>query len=383
MHISIEKNYLLESLQLVSKAISQRTTIPILNGIKLNTNEEELILTASDTEITIQSTLSIYENENKMINIYKKGSIVLPAKFLIEIVRKLPTNQLTIEVSEQFETTITSGSTIIQIMGLDAEEYPPITRIENEDKVIKIPSELLKLFIKETIFSISTNEATPVLTGVLCHVVNQHFSFIACDRHRLSRKKVNIALNNQFDTSQIVIPGRTLNELNKILPDDSSHILMILSDNQILFKLEQKSVVFYSTLISGTYPDTSKLIPMSFQSEMILQTKEFTEAIERAYLLSREDKSNIVKLIMNEDDTIELTSASQKLGKIKEDLQTISMNGEKLKISFNSKYMLDALKVIESDSVLLGFTGSMHPIIIKPENDEDMIQLILPYRTTN
>jgi DNA polymerase-3 subunit beta len=187
------------------------------------------------------------------------------------------------------------------------------------------------------------------------------------------------AEDQQFNN--IVISGKTLNELNKILPEQNSLVDIVVSDNQVLFKLQK--ILFYSRILDGTYPDTSKLIPQTFQTEMIVNAKLLTDAIDRAYLLSREDKTNIVKMIMKEDKTIEISSSSSELGKVTENIETTFISGELLRISFNSKYMLDALKVLDSDFIRLGFTGAMSPIIIQPEDGINLLQLILPYRTTN
>jgi DNA polymerase-3 subunit beta len=381
MKLTMMRESLIEAIQHVSKALSSRTTIPILTGIKFEANENGLVLTASDTDITIQSFIPIVHDKHTVIELEQKGSVVLPSKIFIEMIRKLSTSKINIEVKENFETMIISGSSIIQIMGLDPEDYPAVTAMANNEKTLSIPSDLLKLIIKQTTFAVSANEATPILTGVMWNIQKEESTFISCDRHRLAKKKINLQLSIEKEYPQIVISGKTLNELNKILPDNHTNIDILIEDNLILFKINE--VHFYSGLLNGSYPDTSKLIPQSFESQISIQTKQLIDSIERAYLLSREDKNNIVKLNMLENNTFEITSSSQSFGKIKEELTPTSMSGQLLKISFNSKYMLEALKVIESEILHMSFTGTMQPIIIKPENDDEMIQLILPYRTTN
>jgi DNA polymerase-3 subunit beta len=380
MKFTILKDHLNESISHVSKAISNRTTIPILTGIKIDADANGVTLTASDTDISIQSFTPLEIGDVNIIQIVQPGSVVLPAKFFIEIIRKLPTQFIEMEVKDRFQTTIRSGSSEIQIMGLDPEEYPLLPQIE-ESKMIQMPSDILKTMIKQTSFAVSTNESTPILTGVLWNVNGNELKFIACDRHRLATREItndNIALQNFHN---IVISGRTLNELNKILPDQNSLIDIVISNNQVLFKIH--SILFYTRILDGTYPDTSKLIPQSFQTQMVVPTKELADAIDRAYLLSREDKTNIVKLVMNEDQSIEISSSSSELGKVTEQINLRQISGDLLRISFNSKYMLDALKVIDSEYIQMGFTGAMQPIIIKPEDEARILQLILPYRTTN
>ncbi|SEC31043.1 DNA polymerase III subunit beta [Paenibacillus sp. GP183] len=380
MKFIILKDHLNESINHVSKAISTRTTIPILTGIKIDAHANGVTLTASDTDISVQSFTPLETGDVDIIQIIQPGSVVLPARFFIEIVRKLPSQSIEIEVKDRFQTTIRSGSSEVQIMGLDPEEYPLLPQIE-ESKMIQIPSDILKTMIKQTSFAVSTNESTPILTGVLWSINGSELKFIACDRHRLATREITNDNSTLQNFHNIVISGRTLNELNKILPDQSSLIDIVISDNQVLFKIH--SILFYTRILDGTYPDTSKLIPQSFQTQMVVPTKELADAIDRAYLLSREDKTNIVKMVMNEDQTIEISSSSSELGKVTEQINLRQISGDLLRISFNSKYMLDALKIMDSEYIHMGFTGAMQPIIIKPEDETSILQLILPYRTTN
>lgn len=380
MKLTILKDHLIESIGHVSKAISSRTTIPILTGIKIDATLSGITLTASDTDISIQSFTPSENGTNKIIQLFQAGSVVLPAKFFVEIIRKLPAQLIEIEVGNNFQTIIRSGSSEIQIMGLDPDEYPLLPEIE-ESKMLRLPSDLLKTMIKQTSYAVSTNESTPILTGVLWNITGDKLKFIACDRHRLASREVTVDNDNAQNLPNIVISGRTLNELSKILPDQNSLIDIVISDNQVLFKIH--SILFYSRILDGTYPDTSKLIPQSFQTEMVVPTKELAEAIDRAYLLSREDKTNIVKMMMQEDQTIEISSSSSELGKVTEQINLQHIVGDLLKISFNSKYMLDALKVLDSEFIHIGFTGAMQPIIMKPQDSTNILQLILPYRTTN
>ncbi|MFE5322286.1 DNA polymerase III subunit beta [Paenibacillus sp. NPDC056579] len=380
MKLTILKEHLNESIQHVSKAISNKTTIPILSGIKIDADATGMTLTASDTDISIQSFIPIEKNELNIIELERPGSVVLSSKFFVEIVRKLPAQVVEIEVKDHFQTTIRSGSSEIQLVGLDPEEYPTLPSIE-ENRKIQMPSDLLKTMIKQTSFAVSTNESTPILTGILWTIADRTLKFTACDRHRLGSRETNIEVDADFQLNNVSISGKTLNELSKILPDQNTLIDIIFAENQVLFKLS--SILFYTRILDGTYPDTSKLIPQSFQTELVINAQQLAEAIDRAYLLSREEKTNIVKLVMREDHTIEISSSSSELGKVTEQLDVTTLTGELLRISFNSKYMLDALKVMDSDLIRMCFTGAMQPIIIRPEETSSLLQLILPYRTTS
>ena len=177
----------------------------------------------------------------------------------------------------------------------------------------------------------------------------------------------------------VVIPGKSLNELSKILADNNESIEIVITENQILFKA--KHLLFFSRLLEGNYPDTSRLIPSESKTDIVLHTKEFLHAIDRASLLAREGKNNVVKLITLEDQLIEISSNTPEVGKVVEEMKGISIEGEELKISFSAKYMMDALRAIEGNEIKITFTGAMRPFVIYPINDDSTLQLILPVRT--
>ncbi|TNJ62083.1 DNA polymerase III subunit beta [Paenibacillus hemerocallicola] len=379
MKLNILKEHLNESIQHVTKAISSRTTIPILTGIKIDVDTDGVTLTASDTEISIQSHIPIEKEGNEIVQILTPGSVVLPAKFFTEIIKKLPSSDVTIEVKDNFITWISSGSAEIQIVGLDPEEYPLLPQLE-ENNIVSVSSELLKTMIRQTTFAVSTSETSPILTGVLWSFSRDRLKLIACDRLRMASREAQIEAEGEIEFHNIVIAGKSLNELNKLLPDQNMPIDIVVANNQVLFKIDR--IQFYTRILDGAYPDTSKLIPQSFQTHLTIDTRKLADAIDRAYLLSREEKTNIVKMTLKDEKTVEISSSSSELGKVTEQIDTHKLDGDLLSISFNSKYMLDALKVIDSDFIQICFRGPMQPIIMKPEDHSNMLHLIMPYRTT-
>ncbi|QYR21704.1 DNA polymerase III subunit beta [Paenibacillus sp. sptzw28] len=379
MKLMIRKDQLNDAIQQVSKASSSRPAIPILGGIKFDVTHQGVTLTASDTDISIQSFIPVESGEFVVARIDKPGSVVLPSKFFVEIVKRLPSDELEIEVKDNHQTMIRSGSTDIQMVGLDPEEFPILPTIVESD-VISVPGDLLKTMIRQTVFAASTSEQTPILTGTLWNLSEGQLKFVATDRHRLASRTTSVEADTDYRFTNVVISGKTLNELSKLVPDDNSLVEIVVADNQVLFKIGH--VLFYSRILDGTYPDTSKIIPQNFKTELVLNTKKLTDAIDRAYLMSREEKTNIVRLATQEDGTIEISSSSTELGRVTEQLEVKEMNGEPLRIAFNSKYVLDALKVIDSEFLFIGFTGAMSPIIIKPTDHSHSLHLILPYRTT-
>jgi DNA polymerase III subunit beta len=379
LKLTILRHDLNEAIQNVSKAVSSRTTIPILGGIKIDATFTGVTLTASDTDISIQSFIPLETPDKTIATVERTGSVVLPAKFFVEMVKKLPHEEVLIDVSDRFSTIIQSGSTDIQLAGLDPEEFPVLPTVA-EDQVFSIPGDLLRDMIRQTVFSVTTNESSPILTGVLWNLQDGVLKFVATDRHRLASRTAPVEAT-EVRFSNVVISGKTLSELAKIVPDQNVMVDIVVAESQVLFKLG--NVLFFSRMLDGTYPDTSKIIPQTFKTELVLHTKMLSDAIDRAYLLSREEKTNIVRLSTTESQGIEISSSSSELGRVQEQLDATQMNGEPLRIAFNSKYMLDVLKVIDSEELFIGFTGAMSPIIIKPRDHDNTLHLILPYRTTN
>ena len=377
MKFNILRDRLLDGLNDVMKAVSSKTTIPILTGIKIDVTNEGVSLTGSDADITIQTFIHVEENGQQLINITETGSIVVQARMFNEIIRKLPTNEVEIEITNNFATTIRSGKSEFNLIGLDSTEYPQLPEVA-ADKQFSIPADLLKSIIRETGFAVATSESRPVLTGVNWKVEANELICVATDSHRLARRKVNLE-NLPTDVTSVVIPGKSLSELSKILDDTNNPVQIVLTNQHVLFKTDD--VLFFSRLLEGNYPDTSRLIPDDFKTSITINGKSLLQAIDRASLLAREDRNNVVRFETLENQTIEVSSNSPEIGKVEEQIQVENLEGETLKISFSAKYMMEALKAIDSQDVVIEFTGAMRPFILRSALDDAILQLILPVRT--
>jgi len=377
MKFIIQRDKLVQGVQDVMKAVSSRTTIPILTGIKIVAHTEGVTLTGSDSDISIESFIPAEEDGKEFVEIVQAGSVVLQAKFFSEIVKKLPMDIVEIEVGNHHSTIIRSGKAEFSLNGLDAEEYPHLPQIE-EDNIFKIPTDLLKAMIRQTVFAVSTSETRPILTGVNWKLENGELICIATDSHRLALRKAMINSESQ-SSYNVVIPGKSLSELSKILDDTSELIEIVITENQVLFKA--KNLLFFSRLLDGNYPDTSRLIPADSKTNLTLNSKEFLQAIDRASLLAKEARNNVVKLSTLSDGMIEVSSNSPEIGKVSEEIQAEVVEGEELKISFSAKYVMDALKALEGTEINVNFTGAMRPFVIRTKDDDSMLQLILPVRT--
>ncbi|WP_121610412.1 DNA polymerase III subunit beta [Mesobacillus foraminis] len=377
MRFAIQRDQLLQGVQDVMKAVTSRTTIPILTGIKIVATEEGVTLTGSDSDISIESFIPKEEDGKEIVEVKQTGAIVLQAKFFSEIVKKLPTDTVEIIVENHLQTVIRSGRSEFNLNGLDAEEYPHLPQVE-EENVFQIPTDLLKALVRQTVFAVSTSETRPILTGVNWKVENKELTCIATDSHRLALRKAKLQTETE-ESQSVVIPGKSLTELSKILDDTSEMVHIVITENQVLFKA--KHLLFFSRLLEGNYPDTARLIPNESKTDVVVNTKEFLHAIDRASLLAREGRNNVVKFSTVEGSGVEISSNTPEIGKVVEEIQSQSIDGEDLKISFSAKYMMDALKALEGSEIQISFTGAMRPFVIRPMNDDSILQLILPVRT--
>ncbi len=392
MKFIINRQKLISGLQDVMKAISSRTVVPILTGVKLEAAKQGITLTGSDSDITIKYFIPAVEEsvdkktdeadeemDNKKINaeIIQEGSIVLHAKYFPDIIRKLPEETVEIEMDPQLKVAIRSGKALFHLNGQDPDEYPLLPELQTEDS-FELSTNTLKALIKQTVFAVATMESRPILTGVQIKLLDNKLTFSATDSHRLAMQEIPVD-DAQTEITSLVIPGKSLNELNKILTDNDEKIEISVTNNQILFRTE--NLYFLSRLLDGKYPETSRLIPEESKTALQIKTKELLHTIDRASLLAKDDHNNVVRLTTNDNNSAEISSNSPEVGTVTEEIGIQSMEGEDLKISFSSKYMMDALKAIDFDEVKIEFTGAMRPFIIRPVNGAEILQLILPIRT--
>lgn len=381
MKFTIGKNAFNSYLADVSRAIPAKATIPILTGLKITVTKEGVTLIGSDSEISIESFLSI-EDETLGLSIEEEGSIVVTARLFNDIIRKLPTSEVTIESDPQFVVTLSSGQAIFSLNGTDGNQYPRLPEIES-DRKIKLPTVLFKEVINQTIFSTSNQESRPVLTGVHLSMKEGYMVGVATDSHRLSQREIPLDLDiNPEDFDSITIPKKTLIELVRIVEDDQA-IEMIITGQQVIFLID--NLIIYSRLLEGNYPETSRLIPDSHNTLLTLNSEEFLHAIDRASLMSHQGKNNVVQLAI-EADKVELSVQGSNLGSANEEIASKAIEGDPLKISFNPDYMKDALRSFNGVDIQIGFQSSVRPMLLfAVEKSEaahnELLQLLTPIRT--
>ncbi|MGX6979271.1 DNA polymerase III subunit beta [Vagococcus elongatus] len=376
MKFILNRNVFLNELNVVQRAISSKTTIPILTGIKIELSQEGLLLTGSNGDISIEKFLP-KENEKAQLLIESTGAVVLQARFFGDIVRKLPEELFTFEVLDNLQVKISSGSAEFVVNGIGADSYPHLPVIEEENQ-LKLSIRVLNKIINETVFAVSMHESRPILTGVHFTLEAEKLLAVATDSHRLSQREIPITdVSQNFD---IVIPGKSLIELSRSFSDEEETVEINIMENQVLFRTENMN--FYSRLLEGKYPDTKRLIPASFNTEIEFNAPSLMAAIDRASLLSHEGRNNVVRLSIQADE-VTIYGNSPEIGNVQEELTFKKVSGDPLEISFNPDYMKDALKAFGAIDITIKFISALRPFTLEPtDNGLSFIQLITPVRTS-
>ena len=373
MKFTIKREILLEALNKVSKAISTKNLIPVLAGIKFELKKKKLVLTASDNDITIQTTIESIKDED--FKIENEGSIIIQGKYILDIVRKLPDEYINIEVIDDLKILIYTANSEFNLNGISESEYPNIG-LEESKKKIDVKASVLKNIVYQTAFASSNEESKPVLTGINFNIVGDILEVNSTDSYRLARKVVKLDKVSE-ENYNIVIPSHNLVEFTRILDGELEDVELHIFNNKILLK--SGNLKFESRLINGTYPNTSNLLPDD--SFLIISTNlnDFYNVIDRVSILTSDKEKNIVTL-ETDGNTLILRSSSVEVGRVEEKMTINKNNDENIKISFSAKYMMEALKSFSTETVDIHFVGEIKPILIKSKEDETLTQLVLPIR---
>lgn len=372
MKLKIKKNILMENLNYVIKGISSKNLIPILNCIKFNLSSDGLYMMSTDNEIAIKTFIS----KNEIEEIIEEGEIVVSGRYIYEIIRKLPNTIVNIEELVDSKLYIYTENTSCNLNCNNVNDFPDLD-LENSLNPVIISKKLFKTIINQTIFATSNQESRPVLTGLNIKINDDILECTATDSYRLSKKIVKLK-NKVDDNINILIPTRNLNELVKLFNDEEDNLELHIFSNKIIFKFG--NIIFMSRLINGTYPDTSKLIPIDFELKIKANLYDFYSALDRASLLTNEDDKNTIKLESFEN-MVKIFSNIPEIGNVEETINVLKNNESNIKIAFSSKYMMEALKAFDCDEIEIKFNGEVKPIVITEVGNDNLIELILPIRT--
>ena len=362
MKLICSKNELLKSVNISLKAVPSKTTMPILECILIDASASEIKFTTNDMELGIETKVKGIIEE--------KGIIALDAKIFSDIIRKLPDNDVTIQTDANLNTTITCEKAKFTIPGKSGEDFAYLPVIEKNEG-IELSQFTLKEVIRQTIFSIAANENNKLMTGELFEIKNNILKVVSLDGHRIAIRKIE--LKDSYSDKKVVVPGKTLNEISKILSGEVEDIVQIFfTNNHIVFEFDDTVVV--SRLIEGEYFRIDQMLSSDYETKVSINKREFLDCIDRATLFVKEsDKKPII--INIEDESMQLNINSQ-IGSMKVDID-IEKEGKDIMIGFNPKFLIDALKVIDDEKISIYLVNPKAPCFIKDEK-ESYIYLILP-----
>lgn len=367
MKIICNKQALYEALVNVSKAAADKSAIPALEGVKLKLFDSTLALTGYDLEIGINTVIPVVSSD--------RGEIVVNSRLFSDIVKRMPTEEIEIDIAENLAVTIIGGVTEYTISALGAEEYPAIPELGEGDEV-KISQSVLKSLISETVFAVSTNDTKPILKGELFEIVGNKLNVVAIDGFRLAVRTENIKCDKDM---KFIVPSKTLLEVSRLLKDEDDAVCEIrVTKKQVVFDFSGYTV--FSRLLEGEFHNYRGSIPQNSVTEVIIAKRDLIDCLERASLLINERIKMPVRCLF--DNGAVKISCKTSIGKISDE-NPADIVGPKVEMGFNCKYLLDPLKVIKDDKIKLLMNGGNLPMKITPVDGEDYTYLVLPVRLRN
>ena len=350
----------------VSRAVSTKATIPALEGVLIKAYNDNLNISGYHLEIGITTDIEA--------RVVKEGEIVLGAKLLLDIVRRLPEEIVSVETDDRMVTYITCGKADYQIVGMPSVEYPDLPTFQQTDG-ISVNSKVMRDMIRQTVYAVSDNTAKPIYTGSLYEISGGVLKIVAIDGFRMAIRSESV--ESESETS-FVVPGKTQLEVLKLVNDDDSNVDIIVGQRHITFKIKTYSVI--SRLIEGTFLDYKATIPASEKTTLVIKTRLMIESVERMSLLNSEKIQSPVRCKFAEDE-IRLSCASS-VGRAN-DVISVPIIGDNVEIGFNNRYMLEALKNTDTDEVKLVLNGPVSPIVIKPVKGDSFLSIVVPVRLAN
>ena len=369
MKFVCEKEKLLKAINSVVKGVSSRTTMPILEGILIQTNENEIKLTTYDLELGIEYIIEC--------NVEEQGNTVVNATMFSEIVRKLPDSDIKITLNEKDLLVIECEGSLYKLSTMNPMDFPELPSIDVENSV-ELDQNVLKSMIRKTIFAVSAEENRPIFTGCLFEILNNKINVVAVDGFRLSLK--SNFLEKSANNFSAVIPGKTLNEVNKIISDSFEKIKISVSKNQALFEMENCKIV--TRLLEGEFLRHESVIPKNWETRIRVNKRDLQESFERVSLISMSsiEKERKYPVRVSIEIGKAVISCTNQAGDAKEEI-LVSTEGKNIEAGFNPKYFLDALKVIDDEEIFVDFGSSISPCVIRPvDEDGSYLYMILPIK---
>lgn len=365
MKIISTKDNLAYAVQMVQRVVSLKSPMPILSGILFSAASDNLTVSATDMEMNIQCIVPV--------QVLEEGSIVLPSRYITEMVKRLPDVQIELETNAfSSATTIRYGNSEFSINGFPSEEFPAFPPLKGQYN-FSLPEENFKEMLRQVLFATHTDETRPIFTGVLFELEGNEMRLVATDTHRLAFRRSNLE-NGVNDLINPIVPGKTLNEVSRIIGVSGRLLDVTLGDNQIMFSTGDTRLV--SRLIAGKFPSYRQVIPNEHICRLQVNARDLLESSERAALIAKEG-SPVVSLQVHEGGLV--LSVHTTAGWIREQVKA-TIEGEAMEISFNARYLGDVLRVVGTEEIIMDLTGPLSPAIVRPLDHDDYLSLLLPAR---
>ncbi len=364
MIVTIEREKILEAVNHLSRIVSSKTSLPVLEGILISAERGKVTLISYNLEMGIKK--EIYASTEQ------EGDIVINAKILADILRRMDGLCVEISTDDRLMCHIKSGAANFDIMGMAASDFPEMPSVAEKDK-ITLSGEIIKNMVRRTIFAVAQNEGTrPILTGINITFSDGNVKFVAIDGYRLAIRQENLNIN---EIANLIVTGRAIGELVKLINDEDDDVEIYISENLICFKTGGYS--FISRLLEGSFVDYKKTVPENYKQRIFVKTRELIDTIERISLVINDTFSTPIRCVLTEDNIV--FSCTSSVGRATENFP-ITLEGDEFEIGLNSRYLIDALKATESDTVKIEFSGPSAGVLIKPTENEEFLYMIMPMR---
>ena len=372
MNFVINRDLFLSNLNDVSKAMSNKPQQPVASGIKIDVKENEISLLATNSEIAIQAIIPL----TAQLTIEKTGTVVLPGKYLLDIVKKSEAKDIKVTKFESNVVKIIAGRSEVTMNTLDIEAFP-IVNLDRNGVELSIDVMNLKQIIKKTAFAAGNQDEQLVLTGVNAVTNGNKLEVVATDRYRLAKK--HIIFPNELEKISVIFPSKSLDDLNKILDDSEDIVNINISSAKAVFTF--KNITFRTRLIKGAFPNTDAIIPHDFITKIKFNKQDLMATIDRASLFVAQDSASIIKLALNKDGNVLISSVNNEIGSVEETIKPISCSDIiPFQTAFSYRYLLDSIRAFDSNEIVISFTGEIRPFVLTGEYDINYIQLIVPVR---
>lgn len=363
MNIKINQEILQQALNTVSKGVSVKNTMELLKGILFEAYNGRLILTSNNLEIGIQMTIEELE-------VLEEGRIVIDAKLINDIVRKMPPAEISIHADEHQIINIRCANTNFNIKGFQAQDFPLLPTL-SESSQREIDGEIFQEMVRKTSYAAAQIHEKPSYTGELLDIREDSINIVAMDGFRVAMKSQKTDF--QDDYAKILVPAKSIVDISRMIPQEEDKITLRYDDKRICFLM--KNIVVTSRLLKNDFINYEQIIPLEFSTRLHLKRKDLLEALERASLVSNK---NLIKFVIA-DDLMNISSKNDEIGNLSEDID-ILLKGEPLEIAFNAKFFIDCLKVLDEEEILLSFNSPLSPCVVRAAEDESFLYLVLPVR---